>query len=397
LALRIPADEDENTIGWVSMTDIFLLTTVLMVVMTIFVQARFDRYKDRAAITQEQVAALHQQITRLKLENEPLQVEMQKLEALEAQIAESETQAKLTQERIAALHQQIEHLKQNNGILQAEAQEMAEFKKRLADFEVSVTLLEQNLAAAQAQAADLETQLQEKEQLVQQLQGRLIETPEESMLRTPLSARLIVKVWAHLPKDFDIDLFVQDPHNRICFYRNPNIFEADVEVATMLLSEYLKKRPSGYTEEAYYSDRFIPSENGAADSYLAFAIIRNERTGEAQKLDRPIRLHYEVSVRDDKGRLVASNSQRGAVQIDLAGWSQVGGKGRLRFLSSLFGENGPDFKFLNLYSLFGFYLTGSGRLSMIEHRGASLPSVPRGFHVIDSGSVQGSGDRRLFD
>jgi len=397
MALRIPTEEDESSIGWVSMTDIFLLTTVLMVVMSIFVQVRFDRYKDRAAITQEQVAALHQQITRLKGENEPLQVEIQKLEALEAQIAESETRANLARERIAGLQQQIRHLKQNNEILQAEAQEMAVFKMRLADFEVSVALLEQNLAATQAQAADLKTQLREKEQLVQGLQGRLVETPEESVLRMPLSARLIVKVWAYLPKDYDIDLFVQDPHNRICFYRNPNIFEADVEVATMLLSEYLKKRPSGYTEEAYYSDRFIPSEKGTADSYLAFAIIRNERTGEAQRLEQPVQLHYEVSVRDDKEKLAAGRSQRGVVQINLAGWSQVGRKGRVRSGSSLLGENGPDFKFLNLYSLFGFYSTKSGRLSMMERGGASLPSVPREFQIIDSDSVQGSGDRRLFD
>jgi hypothetical protein len=397
MALRIPTDEDESTIGWVSMTDIFLLTTVLMVVMTIFVQVRFDRYRDRAAITQEQVAALHQQITRLKGENEPLQLEMKKLEALEAQIAEFETQANLAGEEIAGLHQQIELLKQNKEILQARAQEAEEFKRRLADSKVSAALLEQKLANTQTQAADLENQLQEKEQLVQQLQDRLVETPEESMLRTPLSARLIVKVWAYLPKDYDIDLFVQDPRNRICFYRNPNIFEADVEVATMLLSEYLKKRPSGYTEEAYYSDRFILSENAAEDSYLVFAIIRNERTGEAQRLEQPIQLHYEVSVRDDTGRLAVGRSQRGAVRINLAGWSQVGGEGRLRTLSSLLDENGPDFKFLNLYALFGFYSTGSGRLSMIQRGGAGLPSVPREFLIVDSDSVQGSGDRRLFD
>ena len=370
MALRIRAEEDESSIGWVSMTDIFLLTTVLMLVMSIFVQFRFDRYKDRAAITEEQVTSLHQQIASLKGENEPLHVEVQRLEA---QIVESEAQTRAAQERIAALHQKIEHLRQSNEILQAEAQEMTEYEKR---------------------SADLKTQLQEKEQ---QLQDRLVETPEESMLRVPLSARLVVRVWASLPEDFDIDLFVQDPHNRICFYRNPSIFDADVEVATMQLSEYLRKRPSGYIEEAYYSDRFIPSEKGEEDSYLAFVIIRNERTGKAQRLDHPVQVHYEVLVRDDNGRTVAGRSQRGTVRISLAGWSQVGGKGRVGFLNSLFSKNGSDFKFLNLYALFGFYSTESGRFSTIEHRDPNLPSVPRGFHVVDSGSVQGSGDRRLLD
>ena len=389
---RSLGDEEEGVIGWVSMTDLFLLTTVLMLAVTAFVQATFEQSEQekRSELTPKEVQALRETIDRLERRREELEekvaAQKETIEELREKIAKLEKQLEARERKLAELRRRLEKLEAENRRLADRVAEIEKQRDRLRE-----TLEEKNelLAKKNRLIEKQKRMLEQKQRLLEKYRRRArklaaqLADLKEGLLRTPDEAELVVKISADLPENLDLDLFVQDPKDRLTFYRNREIWTENRQVATLILSEYLKRTLEGQIEEVFYSANMIPSPGGAEEMYLVYCILRDRGGGKPRRLDEPMTVEWEIWLKDRGGDRIAGETYGGKLNIPATGWARGGGEDKLRFF--------------NLYRIAGFYKRAADDRKLTVHgpEHDAVPSTPRGFVELKEVDQSGPDDVRL--
>jgi hypothetical protein len=194
--------------------------------------------------------------------------------------------------------------------------------------------------------SELERQLRELRESARLAQS-VIRDRNERVLRPLNGAPLVVRIRArNLRMDLDLDLYVQDPNDRLCNWKYPRVENRRAEVATLIPSEHLAtfetEGETGLTnvltEEAYYSAELLPSQSNRP--YLVFCMLRetgDRPTGEqisqavdwevvVNRKDEPIvRLFGQATVRQSGRVMVQSTGDFYQGLVPLAGfyWESI--------------------------------------------------------------------------
>jgi hypothetical protein len=127
----------------------------------------------------------------------------------------------------------------------------------------------------------------------------------ERILKPLEAARLVVKIRSVVPLDeeLDLDLYVQDPRDEVCFWLSPRILNAAGEQATLIPSEDLREvqglidagtRP--VAEEVYYAAE--PLLEGGQAPYLVFCMLRKIGATARGAIQQTV--EWEVILKDNR-------------------------------------------------------------------------------------------------
>lgn len=136
-------------------------------------------------------------------------------------------------------------------------------------------------------------------------QQEWLQKAKDRIVKPIESARVVVRVRVeNLPKDLDLDIYVEDPENEICFWKKPRVMSLHSERATLIPSEALRfARLSGnqsdstnIEEETYYA-----SEPLAGEPYLVFFMVR-EKSPQTEFRRIELSLNWELIIKDEEGK-----------------------------------------------------------------------------------------------
>lgn len=373
-------EDEENVAGWIATADLFFLTAILLMGLAgsaMFLNARNQKIiaeQHRQLVQQTQQAQQVQQAQQAQLDTLLKQmnscgITLQELEAL----FDRKLAAKEWRELIKELRDRVKPFEQ----LEAELVELRELvsvqKARILQAEADLATAQAELAKARSEIAELRARntqlagaLRLNEDQLKKIQG-LLRQRSEQILRPLNNAVLVVRIRSHnLAENLDLDLYVQDPLDRICNWRNPRIQTDRAETATLIPSEYLRsieiqkdgQADVGMTQEAYYSAELLPSSS--ANPYVVFCMLREVGTGGAgpplqQEVD------WEVEWKPKSGQIARLT---GSTVIRQSGRVMVQATGDL---------------YQRLFPLGGFYVPEQGEPELVQIPDDELPVIPRGW------------------
>ncbi|MFM8584211.1 MAG: hypothetical protein ACKOFW_22360 [Planctomycetaceae bacterium] len=371
--------DDEGASGWIATSDAFLLTTVLLlgVVWSLFQKQASDR---------AQLTELTETISRLSATT-PTSLELERELATLLNGAESDderlTQVEALKERLASITKLERELQATREALNAEREAHAQIAAQMKELEkakematrlsAEVARLKQELAQLQGRLdRELATNRQLKEALAvaekraERAQGLLRERSEQIL--KPLSrALLTIRIRSrNLPESLDLDLYVQDPLDRICSWRNPRIQSKRAEMATLIPSEYLQNievndgevDANAVTEEAYYSSEIVPGSTERP--YLVFCMLRETAAqASALKLEQPVEWELVYNAPDSP-----SIRRKGTTVVPRSGKVMVQASGDL---------------YLRLFPLAAFQVTEDSDRELVALERDQIPDLPRGW------------------
>ena len=189
----------------------------------------------------------------------------------------------------------------------------------------------------------------------------------ETILRPLSKAPVVVRIRSRLKKaDLNLDLYVQDPLDRLCHWKVPRIESRQAEVATLIPSELLVMGETDddsnvtqfLSEEVYCSTELLAGP--ASRPYLVFCMLRE--TGErytGEQISQPV--DWEVVIQ-----------QKDQAPMRLTGQTTVKQSGRVMVRST------GDF-YVGLVPLVGFHLQSAVQPEAIQLPTEDLPQVFRGW------------------
>ncbi|QDU52931.1 hypothetical protein [Gimesia panareensis] len=139
------------------------------------------------------------------------------------------------------------------------------------------------------------------------IKGRLAQY-NDRFLKPLKSAKLIVKIRTPTQPDseLDLDLYVQDPRDEVCYWMQPRILDQKGERATLMPSEDLDilglldvNGPTPIAEEVYYVGE--PIVEHTQKPYLVFCMIRKEGVTETEPIRQNV--EWEIILKSDKNQI----------------------------------------------------------------------------------------------
>jgi len=357
---------EEETPGWISMVDSLMLTTVLLFGLVLVSWDRLviagrahtslvTSLESRASLLEEEKRILVAKIRDVSDELEEARATASEINELSGRIDQLRLSLELAQcerdqllDEIAGnrdssvaekmINEQLEQqLKHVEGQRQELERSLKRAEMRLADADAELANYSTRIEALMSERETLEghvTQIQAKlkqetderrrlDRIIEQMKGSVVKaetdlkTAQEKaeryessirnqsdrVLRPLTNALLAVRIKGKNARDdLDLDLYVQDPQDRLCYWRNPRVDDGESEVGTLIPSELLMTlqdfdESTGRTstiDEAFYSMEFDPSSSDRP--YLVFGMLRetgSRPTG--SKIDQEI--EWEVVVR----------------------------------------------------------------------------------------------------
>jgi hypothetical protein len=213
---------------------------------------------------------------------------------------------------------------------------------------------------------ELENRLQELQKTTQ-LALTMMSERHEAIFRPISKAPVVVRIRSRkIRPDLDLDLYVQDPLDRLCHWKVPRIENRQAEVATLIPSELLIRAQTDadaqatqlFTEEIYYSTELLAGP--ASRPYLVFCMLREtgeHRTGE--QIAQPVDWEVVINRKDQE-------------PVRLTGQTIVSQSGRVMVQST------GDF-YVGLVPLAGFHLQSAAQPEPIQVPTEELPEVLRGW------------------
>jgi hypothetical protein len=185
---------------------------------------------------------------------------------------------------------------------------------------------------------------------------KVIKDAEDRVLRPLDTAKLVVTLSCKkLPDGLDLDLYVQDPDDQLCYWKQPRVLTADSETGMLIPSEDLRAR-ANQTVEIFYSNRLL--SRGPDHPYLVFAMLRTTASTEAIE---PVEVVWEIKARKGAELVVVG---RGTKRLSQAGRVVV--RDRLYVYS-------------RLNPLCGFEVAGPSMSDQIVQMRGDIPDLLRGW------------------
>lgn len=296
------SQDESDTPGWISMADALILATILLVGLT-FGTSQYAAGRQRTVEQKEKARqSLLEEVSRLKT-------------ALKEEEAERKAdQAKHEQEQ-ATLEEAKQELEKQSGEQAAELKEAeTKLKSTQKDKEELKREFEQTKVQTKKQEEEHRNEVTELMLLMQLLGGRNTKS-------APPNAKLTIRIsCSDLPDDLDLDLYVQDPKNRMCFLRNRLVKDEQAGLAILVESEDRHKFVREETiedstiEESFYALDPIPTGNDRP--YLLFCMLRGDKNYGRKPLVPSVTVDYEIKVQDSNGN---EHAITGSARVDKTG------------------------------------------------------------------------------
>ena len=128
----------------------------------------------------------------------------------------------------------------------AEAEKLAgEAMAKAREAQDQATNAENRASKAEDRASRAEAKAEELSAVVEKHERRQLEE-QERILRPLETAELVVRIFSEgLPSSLDLDLYVQDPNDRLCYWHNPRIVSLDAETGMLISSEDMRGSRGG--------------------------------------------------------------------------------------------------------------------------------------------------------
>jgi hypothetical protein len=358
--------QDAGVIGWISISEVFLLCGVTMLAVALGVQFNLDRTRGELVEIKKDgdIPALKHAIDELK---EARKLDGRKIDDLTDRLAASDLRASKLAEGVAKLRDELRIADSERAKLREDLATLSRERDRLA---ADLMARDAELASSRSENDALRRGNLALELEIRRLEGRLAQI-DEAIVMPLKAAKLIVKVrCARPPAGYDLDLFVQDPHNKICSWLLPRTLFEDRETGLMILSEDLRN-PKNAAEEIYYSLTIEPSDS--QNPYLIFCMLY-DKSGHAQPVPLDVKVHWEVSM-----------DLNGGLKLIREGDRSIDQPGQVLF------ANG-EYSYTGLFALASFQRpsTPDERAQVLDHE--QMPEWFRGF----SRGGQGVGGRRVI-
>lgn len=229
-----------GVIGWISFSEVFLLGVVVLLATALFLEARVIRGEN-------------------------------KTRQLRGKLETMTGRGRGLTERIHMLEEELKLAQAEEGRRKAEAVEQ--------------------LRLAQAEERRRKAEAVEQARTIERL-NKIIKDAEDRVLRPLDTAKLVVTLSCNtLPEGLDLDLYVQDPDDQLCYWKQPRVLTADSETGMLIPSEDLRAR-ANQAVEIFYSNRLL--SRGPDHPYLIFAMLRTTAPTEAIE---PVEVIWEVKAR----------------------------------------------------------------------------------------------------
>ena len=195
----------------------------------------------------------------------------------------------------------------------------------------------------------------------------ILKLRDDKILRPLKAARLVVRISCEdLRDDLDLDLYVQDPENELCYWKQPRVLTRYLERATLIPSEDLRtvgensadKRKQRVTEEVYYAA--VPLVEPSNRPYLVFCMVR--KVGPFENSEAvAINVSCEILIKNAAG-----------TEFKLASARKIRSTGSVRVADN--GESYPG-----LVPLTGFRVTDLEKPAGVLLEEKELPELLRGW------------------
>ncbi len=311
---------ESSVIGWISFAEVFLLGGIVLLATALFLEGRTRTLSGRLdALTggkgdlvervqqlEKELAATKERERRLGAQNAELRntigrlnvelsVANNELTALRSQNRKAEAEVAKLNEKIKQLDNQFSILNQDLRSSRSEAEKLAAKVKNLEEMlAVAEETVKEGRDALARRNADYERVQKELAIATRKYENvlRLVKDAEDRVLRPLDTAKLVVSISCDkLPDGLDLDLYVQDPNNRLCYWKQPRIMNVDSETGMLIPSEDLRTREN-QAVEIFYSNTLF--SKGKDVPYLVFAMLRT--TASRHQID-PVRIKWEIKAR----------------------------------------------------------------------------------------------------
>ncbi len=292
---------DSLAIGWISMAELFLLVGLVMIAVCVLLAGRHAKAVQAGqAVTKvkEGLAAekadLTNRLSETKDEAGKKADEVSQLQdELEWEKEQREQQEKKWKEDQTTLQTR---LKQRDEQLDGQ-------KERIDELERQVDGHQKVAEGDRQRRQKLEQLLEKHERSLDELGEKLDEyelklaKANERIVRPLEKASLIVRLRADsLPDGLDLDLYLQDPLDRLCSWRDPRVISTNAETAFLIPSDDLRHEDET-TEEIYYATEILQKSN---KPYLIFAMLRRTEEREFESAEG-WSLQWELTIRNADG------------------------------------------------------------------------------------------------
>jgi hypothetical protein len=281
--------QDAGVIGWISISEVFLLCGVTMLTIALAVESNLDETRvelDNVKKAESEVPALKQTIVELE---QTRHLDRRTILDLSDRLALSDRKASKLADEVADLRRDLQLAGTERNRLAADLKsrefELARFRSERLGLELEI--LKSNDAHGSDQLV--------VEKVIRKLADRLNQI-DESIVMPLKAAKLVVKIGCEgLPAGYDIDLFVEDPHDEVCFWAQPRIMWEARETGFLMLSEDLRNLRNT-TEEIFYSPTIEPSDS--LHTYVVYCMLRAKPGAPPGPLDVLVRWEVSMTLKD---------------------------------------------------------------------------------------------------
>jgi hypothetical protein len=311
--------------SWIPVSDFFLVMTVFLMMCVFFVVGTIPADTNE---TQTERLGLELKKRNIAVDSPhaggvSLKTQIDKLlQRFDELLAETQTDEWLRNELAnrnidgVSLKMQIDKLLQRFDELLAETQTDEWFRKELANRNidgVSLKLQIDNFLKRFDELEGLANSLKELGEKVKRKQQQLVQyrlNMKDRFLKPLDSARLVVKIRTELPSqtELDLDLYVQDPMDKLCFWKTLRVFTERGEQAMIIPSEDLRmlrdlsdREGLPSTEEKYCAKQ--PILKRPKKPYLIFVMLRKIGASTVSSVEQVVK--WEVIVKNEKLEEVA--------------------------------------------------------------------------------------------
>jgi hypothetical protein len=286
---RRVAVQDAGVIGWISISEVFLLCGVTMLTVALAVESRLDRTRNELAVikkAESDVPALRQAIAGLEQQRRQ---DLQAIKTVTDRLALADQKAQKLADQAASLGLQLKTaLAEKKWLGEALTARSMERDKLAAD----LVSREAELVRVRTENDSLRMERLAFQDQIRKLRDQLARI-DESIVMPLKAAKLIVKIRCEaLPTGYDLDLYVQDPHDQVCSWVQPRTLWETNETGLLILSEDLRNLRNT-TEEIYYSLTIEPSD--LDHPYLVFCMLR-AKSSDARPGPLDVPVEWEVSM-----------------------------------------------------------------------------------------------------
>ena len=274
-----------------------------------------------------------------------LEVELAEAQARELELKQVQAQAaSMAAERDSAIAREVaarralDELRSTTGPLERQRQLEAELEKSRQDLRA----MEVRVSAASA----------DRDRAVADSQRRLLEL-QDRILKPLGDVLLTIRVSGKIPAGTDLELFVQDPQDRIVYFDHPRLVEGHAEVVRMVLSEDFQ-RVSGKDEEVLFAVR---TSHVVGKPYLVGCLVRERGAWKPRPIPEGVPIEWSVTL-----------APEGAAPQRLAGSASIPST------STVYYQEGATLPAFTLLPFVASFEVVDGKLSDV-----ALPKFLRGY------------------